>query len=94
MTQDKTKVNKLKELYNMRSNKAKSIVSLIDEHIPDYYTNEVIARCKRTGIEVNSQKVRNVKTFRRKNAAVLAVILEFARENKKAAKKLETYVTE
>ncbi|MBO2546060.1 hypothetical protein J0871_16710 [Salegentibacter sp. BDJ18] len=94
MTQDKTKVIKLKELYNMRSNKAESIVSLIDDHIPDYYTNVIIERCKKRKISVNSQLVRNVKTFRKKDAAVLAVILEFARENKKAAKKLEEYVTE
>lgn len=94
ITQMNTKVNKLEELYNMRSNKAARIVSLIDNYIPDFYTNEVIRRCKACGIVVNSQKVRNVKTFRRSDPVILYVILEFALENKKAQDRLVSYVTE
>ena len=73
----------------MHPHKGKSIVSKIDNYLPHPYTDEVIERCRKAGFEVNSQKVRNVKNFIRKDAAVLKIILEFAQENEKIHKQLE-----
>jgi deoxyribose-phosphate aldolase len=73
----------------MRPHKAKDIVSKIDKYLPSTYTDDIIERCKEADIVVNSQKVRYVKNFIRKDAAVLKVILEFAREKEKEHKELE-----
>ena len=84
-----TNVNKLQVLYNMRPHKAKRIVTKLKEHLPRLYVSEVIARLKEQGITVNSQHVRDVKRFQRKDPKVLGVILDFAVENEKATRKLE-----
>lgn len=85
-----TKVNKLVELYNMRSHKANRIVSLLEHHLPKrFYALEVTARCKKKRIEVSPQIVRDVKNFRTKNSKVLDIIVGFAVENEKAQNRIE-----
>ncbi|WZL88281.1 hypothetical protein VS868_11810 [Salinimicrobium sp. 3283s] len=88
-----TKVNKLTQLYKMQSHKAERIVELIENHIPRLYTDVIIERCKKNGIIVSDNVVKDVKLFRTKNVRVLNVILEFARENRKAQRKLEQLAT-
>ncbi|MGI0106701.1 hypothetical protein [Salinimicrobium sp. WS361] len=88
-----TKVNKLTQLYKMQSHKAERIVELIENHIPRLYTDVIIERCKKNGIIVSDNVVKDVKLFRTKNVQVLNVILEFARENRKAQRKLEQLAT-
>jgi hypothetical protein len=89
-----TKVTKLMDLYNMQLHNAEPIVELIDEYIPKRsYTTEVLKRCKKKKIVVSDQVIRDVKSFRTKNPKILNVILEFARENEKAQKELESIST-
>lgn len=61
----------------------------MDAYLPYQYINEVITRCKKKRMIINSQYVRDVKRFQKKDPVVLGVILEFAREKQKAHKKLE-----
>ena len=82
------------ELYNMQLHKAKPIVDLIENHIPRFYTDTIIDRCKQRKMVVSENVVKDVKLLRRKNVQVLNVILEFARENRKAQRKLERFATE
>ena len=73
----------------MRLHKAQKLAQRLDNHLPSSYTKEVVKRCEERGIEVNSEIVRNVKSFRTKNPAVLEVILEFALENEKVHTRME-----
>lgn len=92
ITRMNTKVNKIKELYNMQLHKAKRINDLIDNHLPKKcYAEKVIENCEALGIPISNDIVRNVKNMRTKNSEVLNVILSIATENKKAQKKLEKY---
>ena len=76
-------------MYNMRPHKARSIVNAFEKYLPYRYISQVIERCKAKGQLVNSQYVRDVKRLQKKDALVLGVILEFAREHEKEHKKLE-----
>lgn len=73
----------------MRSHKAKSIVNAFEKYLPYRYISVVIERCAKKKHPVNSQYVRDVKRFQKKDPVVLGIILEFAREKQKAHKKLE-----
>lgn len=85
-----TKVEKLKELYNMRLHKADRIVKLLDNHLPKrFYTSEIKQRCLKKNITVSDQIIRDVKGFRTKNSRLLQIIVEFAIENEKAKQRLE-----
>jgi len=87
-----TKINNFKELYNVRLHKAKSIVQKIEKFLPHTYVSVVISRVKKKhGIDVNSQHVRDVKRFQRKNLQILNVILDLAEENRKLQMKIENH---
>lgn len=85
-----TKVNKLTQLYNMQSHKAKAIVQLLDHHLPKRcYTESIKKECAKKGIDVTDQVIRNVRSFRTKDIKVLNLIVEFAQEHEAAHKKLQ-----
>jgi hypothetical protein len=87
-----TKINNFKELYNVRLHKAESIVQKIEKYLPHTYVSTVISRVKKKHrIDVNSQHVRDVKRFKRKNLQILNVILDLAEENRKLQNKIETH---
>lgn len=77
----------------MHSHKAKRLVERIDNYLPRTYTAEIINRCakKHKILDLTDQYVKDVKRFKLRNPVVLEAILEFARENEKAQKKLEKH---
>jgi len=89
-----TKIDKFKQLYNVHSHKAKSIVQKIEKHLPHTYVSTVISRVKKKhSTDVSSQYVRDVKRFQRKNLQILNVILDLAEENRKLQNKIENHAS-
>lgn len=73
----------------MHPHKAKSIVDTIDKFLPSRYISEVIKRAKKKKLNASTQYVRDVKRFKTRNPEILAIIIDIAKENEKAIKKLE-----
>lgn len=81
----KTNVNKFQSLYNMQLHKAEKISELFDKCLVHGYTNEVLSRALKVGIEANSQTIRNVRSgLGVANLPVLNLIIEVAKEKEAA----------
>lgn len=85
-----TNLNKLFSFYNVCSHKEQEALrDLLENHLPKYYTSEVIEKLKSEDIAVDSGVVRNVKIGLSKNIFVFNAIVEVAKKYKTVSDSLK-----
>jgi hypothetical protein len=93
VSQLKTNITKLQQLYDMQLHTAEKVYKLLDKHLPRGYSKKIVAMALKEGIVVSDATVRQVKNLLLANIQILLFLTHLATETKTDAaaqkKKLE-----